>query len=105
MLRTRPADRVCDAARVPPATRAVTARLEREGANAPALSRAAIKQRRARGQAGPLRNEPPYEAAVERLIEGAGGGLRLRVLAQEAPRAAYLHVHGGGWVFGAADRQ
>ena len=49
--------------------------------------------------------EPPSEFAAERVIEGAGGPLRLRVLGPERPRAYYLHVHGGGWALGGADRQ
>jgi acetyl esterase len=49
--------------------------------------------------------EPPSDLAVERVIEGPGGPLGLRVLAPERPRAYYLHVHGGGWALGGADRQ
>jgi acetyl esterase/lipase len=49
--------------------------------------------------------EPPSDLAVERVIEGPGGPLRLRVLGPERPRAYYLHVHGGGWALGGADRQ
>ena len=36
-------------------------------------------------------------------IPGAGGNLALRIVAPEAPRGAYLHVHGGGWMLGTAD--
>ena len=37
-------------------------------------------------------------------IPSRGGTLRLRVLAPKGePRGAYLHLHGGGWVIGAAD--
>jgi acetyl esterase/lipase len=32
-------------------------------------------------------------------------GVRVRVLAPEAPRGTYLHLHGGGWTLGAADLQ
>jgi acetyl esterase/lipase len=51
----------------------------------------------------PLTAEPPSELAVERVIDGPGGPLRLRVLAPERPRACYLHVHGGGWALGGVD--
>ena len=37
-------------------------------------------------------------------IPSRAGTLRLRVLAPKGePRGAYLHLHGGGWVIGAAD--
>jgi len=39
-------------------------------------------------------------------IPSRGGTLRLRVLAPKGePRGVYLHLHGGGWVIGAADEQ
>lgn len=40
-------------------------------------------------------------------IPARGGDLRLRVLspATGAPSGVYLHLHGGGWTFGAADMQ
>ena len=34
-----------------------------------------------------------------------GGKLKLRVIAPEKSRGAYLHIHGGGHVLGAADQQ
>jgi acetyl esterase len=50
--------------------------------------------------------EPPSDLAVERVIDGPGGPLRLRILAPPEPaRGHYLHVHGGGWALGGADRQ
>jgi acetyl esterase len=52
-----------------------------------------------------LRSESPSEHAVERLIAGPDGALRLRVLAPGEVRACYLHVHGGGWALGGPDRQ
>jgi acetyl esterase len=58
-----------------------------------------------RGASDVLAVEPPSEQAVDRLIEGPGGPLRLRVLRPETVRACYLHVHGGGWAHGGADRQ
>lgn len=38
-------------------------------------------------------------------IEGPAGKLKLRVIAPEKSRGAYLHIHGGGHVLGAADQQ
>jgi acetyl esterase/lipase len=57
------------------------------------------------GQAGLLRDEPRLESAVERVIDGPGGALALRVLAAEDVRGCYVHMHGGGWAMGGADRQ
>lgn len=50
----------------------------------------------------------PRSARAENLqIEGPAGPLTLRVIRPQArkPRGAYLHIHGGGWVFGSADEQ
>jgi acetyl esterase len=89
------------------ATLAVTDRLRREGATAPALSKARIEQLRssAPSAAGVLAAEPPSDFAVERVIDGPSGPLRLRVLGSGKVRACYLHVHGGGWALGGSDRQ
>lgn len=38
-------------------------------------------------------------------IEGRSGKIKLRVVAPEKSRGAYLHIHGGGHVLGAADQQ
>ncbi len=48
---------------------------------------------------GPLRLSP---RASEITIEGRGGPIRLRVVHPEAraPRGIFLHIHGGGWVWG-----
>jgi acetyl esterase len=92
---------------VPARTRAVTERLRRGGASAPALSTAGIEKLRTSppGALGALAVEPPSERAVERVIEGPAGPLRLRILRSGAVRACYLHLHGGGWALGAPDRQ
>ncbi len=34
-----------------------------------------------------------------------GNEIPLRVIAPDAPRGVYLHIHGGGWVLGSADLQ
>lgn len=36
-------------------------------------------------------------------IDGPGGDLELRIIDAEDPAGVYLHLHGGGWVLGAAD--
>jgi acetyl esterase len=96
-----------DSSSVAAETFSVTERLREEGAGAPPLSADVIAQlrRAAPGRGGPLRAEPSYEGAVERLIDGPGGAVRLRLLVPSEVRACYLHVHGGGWALGAPDRQ
>ena len=36
-------------------------------------------------------------------IDGPAGDLELRVIEADGPNGVYLHIHGGGWVLGAAD--
>lgn len=69
----------------------------------PAATLAATE--RLRGASGVLAVEPPSDVAEERVIDGPGGPLRLRMLRPGDVRACYLHVHGGGWALGGADRQ
>ena len=38
-------------------------------------------------------------------IEGKGGKIALNVIAPEHAKGVYLHIHGGGLVFGGADQQ
>jgi acetyl esterase len=92
---------------VPASTLAVTERLRREGATAPALSKARIEELRGSpaSAAGVLAVEPPSDRSVERMIEGPAGPLRIRVLGSGDVRACYLHLHGGGWALGGPDRQ
>ena len=51
--------------------------------------------------------KPPFAAKGEtRFIPGPEGGqLPIRVIAPDNPRGAYLHLHGGGLIFGSADGQ
>jgi acetyl esterase/lipase len=43
----------------------------------------------------------PYVALQEdRTIPGPGGEIPIRVYVPDAPRGAYLFIHGGGWVIG-----
>jgi acetyl esterase/lipase len=92
---------------VPATTLAVTERLRREGATAPALSEARIQELRGSrpSAAGVLVVEPPSDLSVERVIDGPGGPLRMHVLRSGKVRAVYLHVHGGGWALGGPDRR
>lgn len=41
----------------------------------------------------------------DREIAGPGGPLNLHIIVPEQPRAAYLHIHGGGWVLGSEKNQ
>lgn len=59
---------------------------------------------RARGD-GPFPRAPSSERAQTVQIDGAFGSINLRIIAPDRPLGAYLHIHGGGWVFGAADAQ
>jgi acetyl esterase/lipase len=98
---------VFEPASVPSGTLVVTEQLRREGANAPALDAAGIRElrRSAPSAGGVLRAEPPSAQAVVRVIDGPAGPLRLRVLRSGEVRACYLHLHGGGWALGGTDRQ
>lgn len=55
---------------------------------------------------GPFPMPPMSPRAVTRTIRGQDGNdIALRVIAPASPRGVYLHIHGGGWVLGAADLQ
>lgn len=50
----------------------------------------------------------PFDANAETLeIDGPGGKITLRIIRPEdqAETGAFLHIHGGGWVYGNADMQ
>jgi len=64
----------------------------------------AARDARRRGE-GPFPLAPTSPRARTITIPGPGGPIDLRVVAPAAPRGAYLHIHGGGWVLGAADLQ
>jgi len=66
----------------------------------PALTRAARES--GEGTFGPV---VKVDEAVDRSIEGRGGPIGLRVLRPPTVNAVFLHIHGGGWVLGAADQQ
>lgn len=64
-----------------------------------------VRDARARGE-GPFPLAPKSERARTLTIAGRGGQkVPLRVIAPDNPQGVYLHVHGGGWVLGAADLQ
>ncbi len=64
---------------------------------------AQLRAERARGL-GPFPLPPKSPRAVNELIEGPAGTLNIRIIAPENPTGIYLHIHGGGWVLGAADQ-
>jgi acetyl esterase/lipase len=74
------------------------------GADKWSLPLDATRAARARGE-GVLPLPPKSPRAESIVVQGRDGSVPLRIVAPEAPRAAYLHIHGGGWVFGAADQQ
>lgn len=38
-------------------------------------------------------------------IDGPHGPIGLRIIAPEAPKGIYFHIHGGGWVLGSVEQQ
>jgi acetyl esterase/lipase len=69
----------------------------------PRLAEVGVDHMRGAGRAP----KPPFSARAEtRMIEGRGGpAVPIRVIAPDNPRGAYLHLHGGGLIFGSADAQ
>jgi len=64
-----------------------------------------VRDSRARGE-GPFPLAPKAARARTIMIGGKGGGkIPLRIVAPQNPKGVYLHIHGGGMVFGAADLQ
>jgi acetyl esterase len=61
-----------------------------------------VRQRRREGL-GPFPSPPPSERARTIEIPGPAGPIALRIIAPEKPRGVYLHIHGGGWTWGAPD--
>jgi acetyl esterase/lipase len=65
----------------------------------------AMRAARRRGD-GPFPAAPKSPRAKQQTIPGPDGGtVMLHVIAPAAPTGVYLHIHGGGWVFGQADQQ
>jgi acetyl esterase len=63
--------------------------------------------RRERREGGGVFPAPVFEPLARwEHIPGRGGDIPLRIIEpQGEPQGVYLHFHGGGWVFGAADLQ
>jgi acetyl esterase/lipase len=64
----------------------------------------ATREARARGE-GPFPLAPKSPRARTIAIDGKGGKVALRIVAPQNPKGVYLHIHGGGFVLGAADLQ
>jgi len=62
-------------------------------------------RRRRREGLGPFPPLPQSERARIIEIDGPAGPIALRVIAPDKPRGVYLHIHGGGWTWGAPDEQ
>jgi acetyl esterase len=65
---------------------------------------ATVRAARAEGR-GPFPAAAKFDRARWIEIDGPAGPLKLRVVAPAQSRGVYLHIHGGGWVLGAADQQ
>ena len=64
-----------------------------------------VRDARARGE-GPFPPALRSERARTITVAGRNGHkVPLRVIAPDNPNGVYLHIHGGGWVLGAADLQ
>jgi len=65
----------------------------------------ATREARRRGD-GPFPVAAKSQRARTIMISGNDGHqIALRIIAPDHPRGVYLHIHGGGWVLGAADLQ
>ncbi|WP_210497061.1 alpha/beta hydrolase [Microvirga antarctica] len=65
---------------------------------------AVIRERRRQGL-GPFPAMPLSGRARVVAIDGPGGPIPLRIIAPEQPKGVYLHIHGGGWIWGTAYEQ
>ena len=90
-------------------TRAFNDELERRQATLAPIERVPAAQTRAADRAGDGLFPAPVMLPQARWLDipSRAGGIRLRVVApkEAEPVGAYLHIHGGGWVLGAADNQ
>lgn len=93
---------------ISPETRAIVARLRAAMATIPRwqdIGPAAARRMRDQGT-GPFPAPQRSSRAVDQFIERSAGPLRLRRIDPMGKcRGVYLHIHGGGWVLGAADQQ
>jgi acetyl esterase len=65
---------------------------------------AVIRQMRREGR-GAFPAPIPSPRARTITMEGPHGPIDLRIIAPDAPRGVYVHIHGGGWVLGSVDQQ
>jgi acetyl esterase/lipase len=64
-----------------------------------------MRQMRATGE-GPFPLTPKSPRARTVTLKGkSGNDIALRIVAPDAPKGVYLHIHGGGWTLGSADEQ
>jgi len=64
---------------------------------------AQLRAERARGL-GPFPLPPKSPRAVNEEIDASSGKINIRIISPENPTGVYLHIHGGGWVLGAANQ-
>jgi acetyl esterase/lipase len=90
-------------------TRAFNDELERRQATLDRIETVSPAQTRAADRAGEGLFPAPVMLPQARWLDipSRSGAVRLRVVAPKSgkPVGAYLHIHGGGWVLGAADLQ
>ncbi len=90
-------------------TRAFNDELERRQATLTRIETVPAEETRAADRTGDGLFPAPVMLPHARWIDipSRAGGLRLRIVAPKdaEPTGAYLHIHGGGWVLGAADNQ
>ncbi len=100
---------VFDPKNIPEETRAFNAQIEAAIAEGPELwdlDRDLVRAARRAGRGiFPLEDFDPKAETIE--IAGNGRAIPLRIIRPEAQkeRGAFLHFHGGGWVYGNADMQ
>jgi acetyl esterase len=88
-------------------TRQFNARLAELLAGAPPVNvLGAVETRRARAEGRSIFPAPQIlPEGRDRAIPGRAGDLGIRVFLPEHVTGVFLHVHGGGWVLGAANQQ
>lgn len=88
-------------------TRAINDAIAKKLAEAPdpwSFTPAEMRERRRKGLwVFPVAPLSPRAQTIE--IDGPHGAIPLRIIAPTEPRGVYLHIHGGGWVYGGADEQ
>lgn len=88
-------------------TRRFNARLEELLAGTPPVNVVgAVETRRARAEGRSIFPAPEIlPEGQDRTIAVRGGDLALRIFVPEQVTGVFLHIHGGGWVLGAANQQ